>query len=150
MHIDNNKLCHDLFCVLFLGGGDLTCLIYVSLASMNHIKGLVHFQIKKIPICYVFISSVKKKVKFLMITFTNYLHIVYFNGLQTVEGQNYSFSAASMGRPTSFFYLVNSLSSNSIFCKRRLTQYLHVQLVNTDSVLPPTSSVTFSTVLHIT
>ncbi len=28
---------------------------------------------------------------------TNYLHIVFFNGLQTVEGQNYSFSAASKG-----------------------------------------------------
>ncbi len=25
------------------------------------------------------------------------LHIVYINGLQTVEGQNYSFSAASKG-----------------------------------------------------
>ncbi len=30
-------------------------------------------------------------------------------------------------------------------CKRRLTLYLHVQLVNTDSVLPLTWSVTFST-----
>ncbi len=28
---------------------------------------------------------------------TFYLHIVYFNGLQTVEGQNDSFSAASKG-----------------------------------------------------
>ncbi len=27
----------------------------------------------------------------------NFLHIVSFNGLQTVEGQNYSFSAASKG-----------------------------------------------------
>ncbi len=35
---------------------------------------------------------------------------------------------------TSLFYLVNSLSCNSFFCKRRLTSYLHVQLVNNDSV----------------
>ncbi len=32
-----------------------------------------------------------------MKTFQELSHILYFNGLQTVEGQNYSFSAASKG-----------------------------------------------------
>ncbi len=32
-----------------------------------------------------------------MKTFQDFLHIVIFNGLQTVEGQHYSFSAASKG-----------------------------------------------------
>ncbi len=32
-----------------------------------------------------------------MKTFQIFLHILNFNGLQTVEGQNYSFSAASKG-----------------------------------------------------
>ncbi len=42
-------------------------------------------------------SSVEKKVRFLMKTFQDLYHIVSFNGLQTVEGQNDSFSAASEG-----------------------------------------------------
>ncbi len=59
-------------------------------------------------------------------------------------------SSPSSKSYTSLFYLVNSLSCNSLFCKLRLTSYLHVQLVNTDSVPPPTSSVTFSMSLHAT
>ncbi len=43
---------------------------------------------------YFFLQS-KRNKGFWWKHFTNYLHIVYFNGLQTVEGQNDSFSAAS-------------------------------------------------------
>ncbi len=69
------------------------------------LKGLVHFQIKMYLIThphviqdvYVFVSSVEKKWRFLMKTFQDLYHIVSFNGLQTVEGQNDRFSAASTG-----------------------------------------------------
>ncbi len=65
----------------------------------TNIEGLVHFQINiswsfthphVLQDVHVFISSVEKKLRFLM-------KIVSFNGLQTVEGQTYSFSAASKG-----------------------------------------------------
>ncbi len=44
----------------------------------------------------VFLSSVEKKLRFLIKTFQD-LYPYSFNGLQTVEGQNDSFSAASKG-----------------------------------------------------
>ncbi len=63
------------------------------------LKGLVHFQIKMswsfthphvIQDVYVFLSSVEKKLRFLMKTFQN---LYPYSELQwTVEGQNYSFS----------------------------------------------------------
>ncbi len=45
---------------------------------------------------YVFISAVKKKLRFLMKAFQD-LYPYSFYGLQTIECQNYSFSAASKG-----------------------------------------------------
>jgi len=42
-------------------------------------------------------GSVEKKLRFLMKTFQDFLHIMEFNGNQTVQGPNESFSAASKG-----------------------------------------------------
>ncbi len=90
---------------------DLFCsCIRANISIMLHktiyeIKRLVHFQIKidlfthphVIQDVYVFLSSVENKLRFLIKTFQISIHIVNFNGLQTVEGQNDSFSAASKG-----------------------------------------------------
>jgi len=46
---------------------------------------------------HVILSSVEKKVRFLMKTFQDFLHIMDFNGNQTVQSPNESFSAASKG-----------------------------------------------------
>ncbi len=46
---------------------------------------------------YVFLSSVENKLMFLMKTFHKLSPYSVFFGLQTVEGQIYSFSAASKG-----------------------------------------------------
>jgi len=46
---------------------------------------------------HVFLSLVENKLRFLMKTFKHFLHIMDFNGNQTVQGPNESFSAASKG-----------------------------------------------------
>jgi len=46
---------------------------------------------------HVFLSSVEKKLRFLMKTFQDFFYIMDFNGDQKVQGPNESFSAASKG-----------------------------------------------------
>ncbi len=75
-----------------------------TLKNLNFsVKGLVHFQIKiswsfthphVIQDVYVFLSSVEKKLRFLMKTLQESSS---YSAGQTVEGQNYSLSAASKG-----------------------------------------------------
>jgi len=69
----------------------------------------VHFKKKKkllliiySPPCviedvHVFLSSFEKKLRFLMKTFQDFLHIMDFIGNQTVQGPNESFGVASKG-----------------------------------------------------
>ncbi len=49
----------------------------------------------------------------------------------TLDVGSFSPSPQVQNCPTSLFYLLNSLSCNSLFCKLRLTSYLHIKLVNT-------------------
>jgi len=42
---------------------------------------------------HVFLSSVENKLRFLMKTFQGFLHIMDFNGVQTVQGPKDGFSA---------------------------------------------------------
>ncbi len=77
----------------------------ISQCTFISVKGLVHFQIKMslftyphvIQDVYVFLSSVEKKLRFLINIPQIIIHIVYFDGLKMVKGQNYSFIAASKG-----------------------------------------------------
>jgi len=53
------------------------------------LKEVVHLKKKHvIQNVRVFLSSVEKKLRFLMKTFQDFLHIMDFNGNQTVHGPN--------------------------------------------------------------
>jgi len=69
-------------------------LLTLNLVKYSLLKGVVHLNVlTPIPIqdVHVFLSSVEKKLRFLILDFP---HIMDFNGNQTVQGPNESFSAA--------------------------------------------------------
>ncbi len=70
-------------------------LITLRISSLSNYNFLIIYSPPCHPIflCISFFS--RNSIFFFIKHSTNYLHIVYFNGLQTVEGKNYSFSAAS-------------------------------------------------------
>ncbi len=86
-----------------------TCMYTINALHQMIINKLITFRISSLSnYNFLIIYSPPCHPRFLCISFfsrnsffiffkhsTNYLHIVYFNGLQTVEGQNDSFSAAS-------------------------------------------------------
>jgi len=91
-------------------------------------KGVVHLKKKKkkktfpdnlltpvIQDVHDFLSSVEKKLRFLMKTFQDFVHIIDFIENQMVQGPNESFSAASNG-----FWTLNRLVPNEnegcLFC----------------------------------
>jgi len=59
------------------------------------LKGVVHF--KKKTFADDLLTLVEKKLRFLMKTFQDFLHIMDFNGNQMVQGPNESSSGASKG-----------------------------------------------------